>query len=111
MLASIRAETDEVTGALIAVSFYYWEVGATFLFLVVLSMYYEKRFRVLAGFFMLTFVLLAISFLFYPDWIISFFRAAANNLRADFGFSIFTALKHIWPNFGESFAWVIMPYS
>ncbi len=108
MLASIRAETDELTGALIAVSLYYWEVGAPFLFLVALRMYYEKRSRVLAGFFMLTFVLLAISFLLYPDWIIPFFRAAANNLRADFGFSIFTTLRHIWPNFGESFAWVFI---
>jgi hypothetical protein len=106
ILVSIRAETDEVTGALIAVSLYYWQVGAPFLFLIVLRMYREKRTGVLAGFFMLTFILLALSFLSYPDWIVPFLRATVNNLRADFGFNIHTAFVDLWPGVGGSIAWL-----
>ena len=57
ILFSIRADLDEVTGALMAFSLYYWEVGGPFLVLIVLRMYFEKRQRVLAGFFMAGFIL------------------------------------------------------
>ncbi len=108
ILLCLRAEMDELTGALIALSFYYWEVGAPFLFLIILRAYYEKRVGVFAGFFMLTSVLLAISFLLYPGWIIPFLRATVNILRADFGFNILTIFDHIWPSLGRSFAWIFV---
>jgi hypothetical protein len=46
ILFALRAEMDELTGALMAFSLYYWEVGAPFLILVFLRVYYEKRTRV-----------------------------------------------------------------
>lgn len=99
ILLALRAGSDELAGALIAVACYQWEVGGPFLLLVLLRVLYERRRRVLAGFGMLTFILLAVSFFIYPDWIVPFLRATVNNLRADFGFSTQSILTHIWPNF------------
>lgn len=106
ILFSIRADLDEVTGALMAFSLYYWEVGGPFLVLIVLRMYFEKRQRVLAGFFMAGFILVFISFLSYPNWIIPFLRATVNNLRADFGHNLFTIFIYIFPEQGRTYALV-----
>ena len=57
ILFTYREELDELTGALMAFSLYYWEVGLPFLVLVFLRVYYEKRTRVFAGFFMSCFIL------------------------------------------------------
>lgn len=107
-LLALRAEMDELTGALIAFSLFYWEVGAPFIFLVFLRVYYEKRTRVFAGFFMLSFILFIVSFLSYPNWIIPFMRSTVNNLRAEYGFNIHTILIHIWPSQGRVLAWVLI---
>ena len=88
ILFAYRTGADEVAGALAALSFYYWEVGLPFLLFFFWRARRENRNRVFAGFFMLTVVLLFLSFLTYPDWIIPFLRATVNNLRADFGFNV-----------------------
>jgi hypothetical protein len=100
IIISLYAETDEITGALLAVSFYYWEVGAPFLILVLLRAYYEKRTRIFAGFFMLSIILLFIAFLVYPDWLIPFLRAGYGNMRIPFGFNTFAVFSDIWPAYG-----------
>jgi hypothetical protein len=97
IIISLYSEADEMTGALLAVSFYYWEVGAPFLILVMLRSQYEKRTRILAGFFMLTAILLFIAFLLYPDWLIPFLRAGSNNMRIPFGYNTFAVFSDIWP--------------
>ena len=108
ILILIRAEMDELAGALMAVSLYYWEVGAPFLLIIFLRMIYEKRNRVLSGFFMLSLVLLVISFLGYPNWILPYLRAGSNNLRADFGFNIHDVLSTLWPSYGGPLAWIFL---
>jgi hypothetical protein len=100
IIISLYAETDELTGALLAISLYYWEVGAPFLILVLLRTYHEKRTRVFAGFFMLSVILLFIGFLLYPDWLIPFLRAGYNNMRTPFGFNTFAVFSDIWPAYG-----------
>ena len=109
ILFALRAEMDEVTGALMAFSLYYWEVGAPFLILVFLRVYYEKRNRVFAGFFMSCFILFFLSFLSYPNsnWIIPYLRAFTNNLRADFGFNIRTILINFFPAQGVTLGWIL----
>jgi hypothetical protein len=106
ILYSLHMEMDELAGALMAVSFYYWEVGAPFLFLVFLRIYHEKRMRVFAGFFMVSLVLFFISFLLYPGWVIPFLRATVNNLRAGFGFNIPAIFIRLWPAYGQFLAWI-----
>ncbi|HRQ22123.1 MAG TPA: hypothetical protein PLF42_01740 [Anaerolineales bacterium] len=108
ILLALRAEQDELAGALMAVSVYYWEVGLPFLLLVAWRAYKEGRIRVLAGFFMLSFVLLVISFFWYSDWIIPYLRAGMNNLRADFGFSMHTVLAQLLPSYGGILSWVFI---
>jgi hypothetical protein len=108
ILFTLRLGLDEIAGALMAFSLYYWEVGAPFLFLVFLRIYYEKRTRVFAGFFMLSFILFFVSFLTYPNWIIPFLRATANNLRVDFGYNIHDVFARLWPAQGRLFAWVFI---
>jgi hypothetical protein len=107
ILFALRAELDEVSGALMAFSLCCWEVGAPFLILVFLRVFYEKRTRVFAGFFMSCFILFFLSFLSYPNWIIPFLRANANNLRADFGFNIRTILINFFPAQGEILGWIL----
>jgi hypothetical protein len=108
ILFALRAEMDEVAGALMAFSLYYWEVGGPFLFLIFLRVFYEKRTRVFAGFFMPCFILFFVSFLSYPSWVIPFLRATVNNLRADFGFNVRAIFLHIWPSQGGVLAWILI---
>lgn len=99
---------DEASGALMSFSLYYWEVGLPFLLLMLWHAYKHGRTRVLAGFFMLSFALLAVSFLTYPNWVIPYLRAGMNNLRADFGFTVFTALGALFPAYGNVIAWGVV---
>ncbi|MBK9604723.1 MAG: hypothetical protein IPO36_23260 [Anaerolineales bacterium] len=108
ILVALRAEMDEIAGAFIAVSFYHWEVGAPFLVLIALRMYYEKRTRVFAGFFMASLILLVVSFMAYPNWLVPFFRATINNIKVDFGFNVHSIFTRIWPTFGGTFAWLFI---
>lgn len=108
ILLALQTGQDEFAGALMAVSLYYWEVGAPFLFLVAWRVYREGRGRVLAGFGMLSFILLAASFLWYPNWIIPYLRAGMNNLRADFGFTTHEAFSKIFPAQGAALAWIFI---
>ncbi len=108
ILLALRAEQDELVGGLLAVSLYYWEVGLPFLLLVVWRCYKEGRTRVLAGFSMLTFLLLAVSFFLYPNWLIPYLRAGMNNFRADFGYSIRAVLLDLFPSYGAALGWAVI---
>jgi hypothetical protein len=108
ILFALRFEMDEIAGALIAASFYYWEVGAPFLFLIALRADREKRTGVLYGFLMLTIVSLAVSFLLYANWVIPFLRATLNNLRANFGYNLRLILADMFPAQGSLIAWIVV---
>ena len=108
ILFALRMDMDELAGALMAVSLYYWEAGAPFLILICLRVLYEKRMGVFSGFLMLSAVLLFISFVGYPNWIMPFLRAVSNNLRAGFGFSTHTAFTHLLPAYGGTIAWILV---
>jgi type IV secretory pathway VirB2 component (pilin) len=104
ILLALRSGADELAGALCAVACYRWEVGGPFLVLVLLHVLYERRTRVLAGFGMLAFFLIALSLFLYPGWVVPFLRATVNNLRADFGYSIQNVFRNLWPTFGGHLA-------
>jgi hypothetical protein len=108
ILLGLRFDQDEFVGALMAFSMYYWEVGLPFLLLVAWRSYKEGRVRVLAGFFMISFTLLAVSFLVYPNWFIPYLRAGMNNLRADFGFTVFESMGNLYPSYGGILAWAVV---
>ena len=108
IILALRYEQEELAGALMAVSLYYWEAGLPFLILMAWRCYKEGRMRVFAGFGMLSIVLLAVSFLTYANWLIPYLRAGLNALRADYGYSVVTALQTLSPAYGEYLAWGII---
>lgn len=105
IFSALREEQDELAGALMAASLYYWQVGGLFLALMAWYAYRQNRTRILAGFGMLSIVLFAVSFLTYANWIIPYLRAGINNLRADFWFSVFNAFARLQPAYGKYIAW------
>jgi hypothetical protein len=107
ILISLRARLDELTGALMVLSSFLWEMGGPFLLFIVLWVFWERRWRVFIGAAMLGFVLLAISFFLYPGWLLPFMRAAWNSFRVGYGFSIHKILGHLWPDFGNTIGWVL----
>lgn len=107
MLSAFRARQDEVAGALMALSFYYWEVGGLFILLFIWRAYREKRGRFFSGAGMLTFVLAAGSFLIDPNWMIPFLRAGLNNLRTEYGYSITRVLLQWLPIQNENWIWMV----
>jgi hypothetical protein len=107
ILISFRAGLDELTGALMILSAFQWEIGGLFLVLVTIWIFWEKRWRVFTGAGMLAFVLLVISFFWYPGWVLPFLRAVWNSLRAGFGYSVHEILDQVWPQFGSIIGWVL----
>ena len=107
ILYAYRAEADDFAGILAALSFYQWEVGLPFLLLFFWRARRENRSRVFSGFFALTFILLALAFLTYPDWLIPWLRAIVNNFRADFGYNVRSILIDFFPAQGRVLGWIL----
>jgi hypothetical protein len=108
ILVSLKSGMDEVAGALLALCLSRWEIGAPFIILILLRVWAEGRSRVFAGLFMATFILVGISLLLYPDWLIPYLRAVVNNLKVEYGFSIFGISSRLFPSQGESAAWILV---
>jgi hypothetical protein len=107
ILISLKSGHDEFAGALMTFSAFHLEIGGPFLLFVTLWVFWERRWRVYAGAAMLAFVLLVLSFLWYPGWILPFLRAAWNSLRIGFGFSIHDLLRQLWLPYGGTLGWVL----
>jgi hypothetical protein len=107
ILVSLQRGQDEIAGLLMLFSAFQWEVSGLFLLFVALWVFWEKRWRVYAGAGMLAVVLLTISFLWYPGWLIPFLRASWNSFQVGFGFSTHELLKRLWPQFGDILGWAL----
>ncbi len=107
ILLTLRSEADELAGALLAISFSHWEIGGLFIFLVVLRVFYQKRWRVFSGFFLYTFSLVVLSLFARADWIFPFVVGLLANLRAVYGFSAGAAFIHLWPEIGSRLGWAL----
>ena len=107
ILLSLRSGMDEVAGALIVLSAFQWEIGGPFLLFIIVWVFWEKRWRVLMGAGMLAFILLALSFFVYPNWLWPFLRAAWASVRLGFGFSLHGILGQLWPQYGSTLGWIL----
>ena len=107
ILLGLLLEMDELAGALMALVWYRWEVGLPFLFFILLRVYAQQRWRVLAGFGMVTGLLAVIAFFVYPGWLHAFLRAGVVILRADFGNSPGAILTRLWPDLGAAIGWAV----
>jgi hypothetical protein len=104
MLWAYSSGRDELAGALIVLSLFLWEVGFVFLVLFVSRVFHDKRWGVLGGFGMTLTILLAISFLAYPGWVLPFLTATVAMTRSSFGFTTGSILVRLLPGYGASFA-------
>ena len=108
ILLSLKQNIDELVGALLALSSFHWEVGGLFVLFIVWWVIINRRWRVLAGWAMVLFILGTISILWYPNWILPFLQAFWNNLKISFGFSTHNILTQIWPDFGGRLYWIFL---
>jgi len=109
ILWTYYSEQDELTGALLVLSLFKWEIGSLFLLLIFWRIFSEKRWRVLAGFGMALFVLLTISFLIYPggNWIFPILTAILAVVRSDFGITTAVVFARLWPEYGARLAQIV----
>ncbi len=103
-LWAYSTEHDELAGALSSLTLFAWEVGGVFLLLLAWRVFHEKRWRVLAGFGMMAIVLLAVSFLIYPSWVLAFLTATLASLRSPFGLTTEATLVRLLPAYGTLIA-------
>ncbi len=75
ILLALRAHADELAGALLPLIAYQWEVGGLLFLFILLFVLVNRRWNVLAGFGMSLAVLLIVSFLAYPGWVLPYLRA------------------------------------
>ncbi|MEW6285534.1 MAG: glycosyltransferase 87 family protein [Chloroflexota bacterium] len=78
-LYALRSSADELAGALLCLTFYQWEVSALFVLFLLVFVFLNHRWRVLAGFGMTLTVLLAVSFLAYPGWGLPYLRGVLSD--------------------------------
>jgi len=102
-LLALRAQQDELAGALLALLTLRWEATAGALLFLTFYAIRRRRWRVLAGAGMLLFLLYNIAFLLRPAWFLPFLRAVTFNLRQGFGVRLADWLQQIFP------AWPVSP--
>ena len=107
MLLTVRSQSDELTGALLVISAFKWQVGGPFLLFIIVSIIWAQRWRVFVGAGMFAFVALMVSFLLYPGWILPFLRATWNSLQSRYGISTRMIFTSHWPQYGDLIAWAL----
>ena len=76
ILLALRSRSDELAGVLLSLVAYQWEVGGLFFLFILVFVFMNRRWGVLAGLGMALFVLLVVSFLTNSDWGLPYIRAA-----------------------------------
>ncbi len=82
VLLSLRAQTDELAGFLLAMATIKAEAGILFILYILLWAAVQQRWGVWGGFLMTLMVLGGIAWLFQPDWAWQFARAVFANLQS-----------------------------
>jgi len=98
ILLALRSFSDELAGALLLLVAYQWEVGGLFFLFILLFVFANRRWNVLAGFGMSLFVLLVVSFLANPDWGLPYIRAVLSNWYRSVNFNLGHILSNWFPD-------------
>ena len=98
ILVALRSHADEIAGILLSLVAYQWEVGGLFFLFVLVFVFANRRWNVLAGFGMSLFVLFAISFLTYPGWGLPYVRAVLSDWYRGANLSLDQILSTWFPN-------------
>ena len=98
ILIALRSHSDELAGALLPFIAYHWEAGGLFFLFILIFVFANRRWNVLAGFAMSLFVLLVVSLLVYPGWELPYIRAVISDLRRGANLSLGHMLLTWLPN-------------
>jgi len=108
-LFAMRDFHDEVAGFLLAISAMKWEATLLLWLFIVIGAISARRWRVFSGMAMTWFVLGAVAFLVYPDWVWPYLRAVTANLRADVMLTPALFLNRWIPDYGARIATIVVP--
>jgi hypothetical protein len=104
-LSALRAEIDELSGALLALAVFCIEPGLLLIFFILFLAFTARRWRVFGGFLMANVVCFAVAFLLLPSWPLGFVRAVADYLRHGSYLTTFSLFEGWWPGVGTRIAW------
>jgi len=98
LLLALRSHSDELAGALLVLVGYQWEVGGLFFLFILVFVFMNHRWRVLAGLAMALFILLTVSFLLNSGWVLPYIRAVLSDWYRGENFT-FGQIVSLWfPN-------------
>lgn len=105
-LLYLRSGQDELAGVLLV--FPFLMIGTFGVAMVFFTWWvlYHRRWRVIAGLGMASGILLLISFLLMPDWIMPFIRGIYWHGLSNPGLSTFGIMGDIWPVVGPRLGWI-----
>jgi hypothetical protein len=107
LLLALREERDELAGGLLLLVLFAPRMTVVFLFFITWWIIYHRRWRILWGFLMSLILLLALSFLFLPDWFIPFLGGLLTHLSNTPGFPLTNIFASWSPVIGPRVGWVI----
>ena len=99
---SLRSFSDELAGGLLFLVAYQWEVSLLSFFFVLVFVFANRRWRVLNGFGMALAILLAVSFLSYPGWVLPYVRGVLSDWYRSAGLAYGSVVSMIFPGAGFS---------
>jgi hypothetical protein len=106
-LLALRSHVDELAGALLFLAAYQWEVGGLFFLLIIIYVFANQRWGVLAGFGMALIVLTIIAFLVSPGWGLPYTRAVLSNLFQAGNLNLGAILASWLPDVRFSLGWLV----
>jgi hypothetical protein len=106
-LLALRSEVDELAGGLLILLLSAPRLCGVLVFFIFLWIMARRRWRILWGFLMGLAVLLALSFLFIPDWFLPFLRGLIQHFTYDPGLSTIRVFTSWSPVVGLRLGWVL----
>jgi hypothetical protein len=107
ILLALRNQSDELAGFLLLLSAYQWEVGGLFFLVILIYVFANRRWGVLAGFGMTLIVLMIISFLVDPGWGLPYIRSILSNLFQAQYLNLGAILSGWFPEVRFSLGWLV----
>jgi hypothetical protein len=106
-MISLKGEKDELAGALLVLPFFTPDIAGVFLLLILWWSIYHHRWRVLGGFLMALILLLVVSFIILPSWLVPFLRGVISHYRYTLTVSPGRIFASWWPAFGTRLGWAL----
>jgi hypothetical protein len=106
-LLALRSHSDELAGALLLFAAYQWEVGGLFFLLIIIFVFANRRWGVLAGFGMSLILLMILSFLVDPGWVLPYIRSVLSNLLQARNLNLGGIISGWFPEVRFSLGWLV----